>query len=94
MAQFQEYCERLKRTHGAKFSDSDLSSKFSPYFRGPRIKVRFSHGEVKTGTVSGTTGWRPSLMLMLTSRSMGSSYLLSDDDEIIGVKYGKGYRSI
>jgi hypothetical protein len=92
---FNDYCARLRKQWGDKFSDAGLSEKFRPYFRsGQRIKVRFSYGEIKTGTVSGTTGWQPSLMLMLTSRAMGSSHLLSDRDEIIAVKCGKHYRSI
>ena len=81
MTQFDDYCDSLRRQHGDKFSDASLSAKFRPYFRGERIKVRFSHGEVKTGTVSGTTGWQPSLMLMLTSRSLSSSHLLGDSDQ-------------
>ncbi len=94
---FEEYCSRLQRLHGDKFSADDLAHKFRPYFRSDRrIKVRFSHGEIKTGTVSGTIGWRPSLMLMLRRNAMGSSYLLSDKDEIVAVqnRNGKGYRSL
>jgi hypothetical protein len=96
MSQFQDYCDRLRAKYGDKFTDIGLAQKFRPYFRGQRIKVRFSYGETKTGTVGGTTGWQPSLMLMLTKRSLGSSHLLSDRDEIIAVQnYGdKGYRSI
>ena len=80
---FDDYCARLRAKHGDKFSDGGLAHKFRPYFRGRRIKVRFTCGTVKSGTVSGTTGWRPSLMLMLTKRSIGSSWLLSDADEIL-----------
>jgi hypothetical protein len=94
MTQFTDYCERLQRQYGERFSDVGLSQKFRPYFQGQRIKVRFGDGEVKTGIVSGTTGWRPSLMLMLTRRSTGSVYLLHDRHEIIGIKCGKGYRSV
>ena len=83
---FFDYCQRLIHDHGNKFDDSNLSRKFAPYFHGPRIKVRFATGEIKSGTVSGTTGWRPSLMLMLTRRSLGSIWLLTDQDEIIEVR--------
>lgn len=86
--EFDAYCGRLRAAHGNKFRDGGLSRKFAPYFRGPRIKVRFSCGTIKSGTVSGTTGWEPSLMLMLTRRSTGSSWLLSDKDEFLSIQRG------
>jgi len=70
---------------------SNISQKFAPYYHSnKRIKVGFCDDngdgdvyETRTGTVSMTTGWKPSLMLMLRSNSIESSYLLSDNDIII-----------
>ena len=71
---------------------SELAPAFTPFYRsGDRIRVDFGHGGVRTGTVSRTMGWRPSYMLMLTSRSMGSSWLLGPDDRIVAVKRGSRY---
>jgi hypothetical protein len=94
---FEDYCNRLRAKYGDKFSASGLAEKFRPYFGSHRrIKVRFSGGTVKFGTVSGTTGWRPSLMLMLRQNAHGSFWLLSDKDEIVAVQAysGKGYRLV
>lgn len=85
--EFRDYCARLSAQHGARFSPKGLSAKFAPYFgRAYRLKVRFSCGSVKWGHVSGTTGWGPSLMLMLRVTSRGSSWLLSDKDEILDIR--------
>lgn len=63
---------------------TDIPAKFVQYYgTDTRIKVKFSHGEVKTGTVGMTTGWKPALLLMLRSNSTGSSYILSEKDSII-----------
>lgn len=73
------YVERLRKQHGDKFSDASLSQKFASEF-GDRIEVRFSDGTIKRGWVTGTTGWQPSLMILLRRNSSGSSWLLSDKD--------------
>jgi len=68
---------------------SNIAQKFSGYYgKDIRIKVGFCDNngkvyETKTGTVSMTTGWKPSLMLMLRRDSHGSSYLLSDKDILL-----------
>jgi hypothetical protein len=79
---YTDYVARLQNRHGDKFSDADLSPEFAKFY-GQRIEVRFSCGTVKRGFVSGTTGWRPSLMLMLRRNSSGSSWLLSDRDTVV-----------
>lgn len=85
---FESYTGRLLRQHGDKFDGSDLAPKFAEHF-GHRVEVKFSSGEVKRGWVSGTTGWRPSLMLMLRRHSRGSSWLLADKDALVRVlEYG------
>lgn len=63
---------------------SNIAPQFIPFYEnGERVKVRFPDGMVKSGTVTMTTGWKPSFMLMLRSDSTGSSYLLTNEDEII-----------
>ena len=81
--EFKAYCARLKAQYGEKFDAGALSLKFAPYFgRSWHLRVRFSCGSVKWGYVSGTTGWRPALMLMHWN-AHGSSWLLDDQCEII-----------
>lgn len=68
---------------------SNIAQQFAGYYRKDiRIKVAFCDDngkvyETKTGTVSMTTGWKPSLMLMLRKDSTGSSWLLSAKDKLI-----------
>ena len=87
--EFESYLDRAKRTHGARFSAEHLASQFIPYFRSnERITVLFrasSTGEVidvRRGTIGITGGWVPCFLLMLTSRSIGSSHTLSAHDSI------------
>jgi hypothetical protein len=84
MNNLSEYLNRKKIEFGDKFDDSDLSKQFGSYLHtDKRIKVKFSYGEVKTGRVGVTTGWKPSFILLLRSNSRGSSWLLSDEDMIV-----------
>lgn len=84
MSLFENYVGTKKAEFGTKFDGSDLCPKFIPYFNNQkRIKIKFSYGEVKSGTVGITTGWKPCFLLMLTKRSRGSAYTLSEGDEII-----------
>lgn len=63
---------------------SDISRQFvSFYENGQRVKVKLSTGEIKSGTIGKTTGWKPMFMLLLRSSSTGSSILLTDNDKII-----------
>ena len=68
---------------------SNIAQIFAPFYgKDTRIKVAFCDNngkvyETKTGTVSMTTGWKPSLMLVLRKNSNGSSWLLSDKDKLI-----------
>ena len=74
---WKEYQERKKLEYGDKFDSSDLAEKWIPAFcTGERIRVRFPWGEVKTGTVSVTTGWRPAFLLIRSRRCHGSSDIL------------------
>jgi len=84
----RSYCERLKSRHGEKFSDAGIDPKFADHF-GQRVEVKFSTGTVKRGWVSGTTGWQPSLMLLLRRNSSGSCWLLGKDDTIVRILPGE-----
>jgi hypothetical protein len=97
MSSYAEYVNRLAAKHGEKFSDVELSAKFRPFFHGQRIRVQTTYGTgpdaevyTRTGTVSGTGGWRPSLMLMHRSSDHGSSDLLRDSDVITHVQARDG----
>lgn len=71
---------------------SDLAPQFAGYYEsGDRIRVRFSYGEERTGTVGKTMGWRPAYLLMARSDSTGSSDVLGADDAVIAVKRGGKY---
>lgn len=84
MRDYKEFLERKKRQYGDKFDASDLAPQFIPYYEnGKRIEVKFSYNEVKRGTIGITTGWRPVFLLMLTKRSIGSSYTLREADKIV-----------
>lgn len=86
MSKYQDYLARKKREYGAQFSASELSAQFVPYYNtGARIEVDFGEGEVKRGTIGITSGWRPCFLLMLTRRSIGSVYTLSNAHKIVKV---------
>lgn len=84
-SEFESYVARLKTKHGDKFSGAGLSQKFAPYF-GRRYWLKVRDGDmVKWGYVTGTTGWRPSLMLIHWNEH-GSSFLLDDRCEILEIQ--------
>ena len=85
MKNYNDYVNFKKQYYGKKFDYSDLSKQFVDYYENQwRIEIK-TNGEIKRGRVGISTGWKPSFLLMLTTRSLGSSYLLSDKDEIIKV---------
>lgn len=91
LSPFGEYCSRQITRFGARFNDRGLHAKFVPYYNsGERIRVRIG-STVLTGTVAATAGWAPEFMLMRTTRSRGSSWLLSGGDEVLAVKRGGKY---
>ena len=80
---YKEYVDNKLKQYGSKFDTSDLNEEFIPYFEnGERIIVKFSYGEVRRGTIGVTTGHKPCFLLMLTKRSLGSSYTINKLDEI------------
>jgi hypothetical protein len=88
---FNDYLNRKKIQYGGKFDPSDLGEQFIKYFEsGERIEVNFvdSKGipyEAKRGTIGITTGWKPIFLLMLTKRSISSSYTLRKQDFVTKV---------
>lgn len=98
MSSYENYVRRLSITHGDKFNDDKLVAKFRPFFHGQRIRVQTTYGTgpdaevyTRTGTVFGTSGWHPSLMLVHRSSDSGSSDLLRDTDVITHVQNGRTY---
>lgn len=85
---FNEYLARKQKEYGDKFDKSDLNTDFIYAFEsGERVSVQFkdNNGEVyetKRGTIGITTGWKPVFLLMLTKRSLGSSYTIGKKDVI------------
>ena len=72
--------------YGDKFDVSDLDKRFIAYYQnGQRIKVE-TCGMIMTGTVGVTTGWKPAFLLMRTSRSMGSSWILGTESKLLSVQ--------
>ncbi len=80
-----------RHSWGERFSEAALAQKFRPFFEsGQRIEVRFPGGVIKRGTVGMTTGWMPTFLLMLRRDSTGSSWVLSDDVELLDVVTKRG----
>jgi len=91
MTRYEDYIRHKQVEYGSKFDSSELAPKFIRYFNsGERIKVGI-YGDVLTGTVGVTTGWKPVFLLMRTSRSLGSGDMLREDNQIIAVQSGRRY---
>ena len=86
MNNFTDLVNRRTAQYGDKFDVSDLDKRFIAFYQnGQRIKVE-TCGMVMTGTVGVTTGWKPAFLLMRTSRSMGSSWILSTESKLLSVQ--------
>lgn len=85
MSRYQDFLKRAKQAHGDKFDDSQLCGIYVlPYENGNRIEVMFD-GVKKRGYVGITTGWRPLFILLLTRRSIGSSWILDGRTNLLKV---------
>ncbi len=85
MRSYEDYVARKQREHGDRFDSSDLAEKFIPYYENQnRIEVDFGY-EIKRGRIGVTTGCKPAFLLMLTTRSLGSSHLLNESCEVLKV---------
>jgi hypothetical protein len=83
ISKFESYLFRKQSQWGEEFDPTDLNLQFVPYFEsGKRIEVDFGY-EIKRGTVGVTTGWKPTFILLLTKRSIGSAYTLGKDAKFI-----------
>ena len=86
---FDSYLKRKNEEYGNKFDSSDLNKIFIPFFNNhKRVTVQFCNDkgkvyETKRGTIGVTTGWKPIFLLMLTSRSIGSSWVINKNCKII-----------
>lgn len=85
--QFSEFVkdkEQKFKGSGHDFDTSDLCQKFIPHFgENYRIKViNKEYGEIHSGYVGITTGWKPAFLLVYNRRCYGSSILLDDSYEI------------
>ena len=85
MKVYQDYLDGKRLEYGEKFESTDLNTDFIPYYEnGQRIEVDFGY-EKKRGRISVTTGWKPVFLLMLTIRSLGSSWTIEKDAKIVKV---------
>jgi hypothetical protein len=86
MNSMTELVNRKTAQYGNKFDPSGLDKRFITYYQtGQRIKVE-TCGMIMTGTVGVTTGWKPAFLLMRTSRSMGSSWILGTESKLLSVQ--------
>lgn len=86
---YRAYLLRKQNKYGDKFDSSDLNTEFIPYYENQqRIEVDFGY-EIKRGRIGITTGWKPCFLLMLTTRSTGSSYTIGKKDKVLSVVSGR-----
>ena len=89
MTKYDEFIQRKRSQFGSKFDPSDLNTSFIGAFNSQeRITVEFSYGAgtifvALRGRIGVTTGWKPCFLLMLTRRSIGSSYTINENARII-----------
>lgn len=94
MRSFADFLAWKRAEYGARFDDSGLDRRFvTLYESGRRCKVA-TLGTTVTGTIGITAGWRPCFLLMRTSRSIGSSYLLDSSAVLVGLKSRRGYVAV
>lgn len=85
----------VQRQHGERADVASIAachpSTLRAYRSGVRVRVTSEHGYTRTGIVSRTTGWRPSLLLVHRANAHGSSDLLGPGDRVTHVKIGRTY---
>jgi hypothetical protein len=82
--ELHEIAEKKNRETGWR-ANCELNPALTPYFQNrQRVEVDFGY-EKKRGTIGKTTGFVPCYLLMLTTRSMGSSYTIGMNDKITRV---------
>jgi len=86
--EWEAYLLYKQAQFGKRFDASELSGQFVPYFKtNYRIKVKMRWGDVLTGRVGVTSGWKPVFLLMRRRSDLGSSIVLTDKEKIIGTKH-------
>jgi len=94
VTKYQAFIERQREKYGDKFSEAGLRPQFIPFYNsGQRVRVRLDESLELTGTIGATGGWRPCFLLMRTSRSLGSPWILERDETVTAVKRGRKYRA-
>lgn len=82
MRSYTDFIESKKMQYG-NFTDKELKQELIPYFESQqRIEIEFLDKDnniefTKRGRIGVTSGWQPCFLLMLTTRSMGSSWTLT-----------------
>lgn len=96
---YADLVDRGRAQHGARFSEASLEPSFVRWYEsGDRVRVRHTYpsGSITeaTGTIGATTGWRPAFLLMHSTRSRGSSYVIGPNDAVIAVRRGRHYEPV
>lgn len=100
MKPHERIIERLSdvvtRQHGDRADISAIAScdpwLINAYDSKVRVRVENTKwGDVRTGTVSRSTGWRPCLLLIARSNQVGSSDVLGPDDRVTAFWNGRKY---
>lgn len=81
--QYQKAVLNLQRRWGDKFVEPEASNQQKIWFGDMRVEVVSPSGYTRRGTISITTGWQPSLMLIHRRGSSGSWDLLHENDIIV-----------
>lgn len=92
---FEQYCKNKKAQYGTLFSTKNLAQQFIPYLHtNTRLKIQDETGQTYFGTVGISTGWVPVFLLMHSTRSIGSSFILQPHHKITAIKTGHKYTPI
>lgn len=95
---FDAFVARKRAEFGARFDASDLDPRFVEFYEsGERIKVNefgIDSERAAFGRVGVTTGWKPSFLLVRSSRAFGSSVLLGKKTVLLAVKRGRKYEEV
>lgn len=89
--ELEQYIERKRREFGDKFDDSNLQAADhwvrDAFNKGYRVKLHDTkYGDIAMGTVSVTTGWKPSFLLIHNARSNGSSHVIQPYEKVVAIK--------
>lgn len=91
MQDFNSLIQLKKNVHGSKFSEESINRSFIKYYNNQkRVEVSFCNSdgkrfEVKRGRIGITTGHVPCFLLLLTKRSISSTYTIGKNDRVIKI---------